>query len=128
MEKYMIRLWENICNSVAHQVVNVQILDHQNLTGIHITDFNIFSKHGWCTETRILLKEILSTMQLVSYLNLKGFKIKFDKKHPSNPNYKFWLDYISMEEILLHFIQAERDGNWVLQLESFSIILQSMTT
>ena len=47
--------------------------------------------------------------------------------HSDNPNFKMWSTYISMIEILLDFIRAERDGNWILHLEAFTAMLSWLT-
>jgi len=41
----------------------------------------------------------------------------------SNPNFKFWWEYMQMVEILLHFTRAQREGNWKLHLEAFRCML-----
>ena len=47
----------------------------------------------------------------------------FEIEHSDNPNFKLWSSYMSMVEILLDFIQAEREGNWNLHLEAFAAML-----
>ena len=38
-----------------------------------------------------------------------------------------WSTHINMVEILLDFIRAERDGNWILHLEAFAAVLPWVT-
>ena len=52
---------------------------------------------------------------------------KFDHVHHHNPNFPLWSTYMSMVEILIDFIRAERDGNWKLHLQSFSAMLSWLT-
>jgi len=52
---------------------------------------------------------------------------KFSKTHCGNPNFRIWLTYMDMVEILLDFIRAERDGNWTLHLDAFAVMLPWLT-
>ena len=52
---------------------------------------------------------------------------EFDQAHSDNPNFMLWSTYMSMAKILLGFIRAERDGNWILHLEAFTAMLQRPT-
>ena len=49
------------------------------------------------------------------------------KANSDNPNFKLWSSYMSMFEILLDFIRAEREGNWNLHLEAFAAMLPWLT-
>ena len=40
-----------------------------------------------------------------------------------NVNFSYWWSYVEMVETLLHFIRAERDGIWVLHVNSLSSML-----
>ena len=44
-----------------------------------------------------------------------------------NPNHAFWLQYLQLVEILLSFIRANRDGDWLLHLTLFEAMLPSLT-
>ena len=52
---------------------------------------------------------------------------KFNKMHSSIPNFRVWSTYVDMVEILMEFIRAERDDNWTLHLEVFSVMLPWLT-
>ena len=41
----------------------------------------------------------------------------------SNSNFKFWIDYMSMVEILLDFIRANREGDWGAHIDAFKRML-----
>ena len=44
---------------------------------------------------------------------------EFYKAHSDNPNFMLWSAYMSMVEIMLDFIRAERDGMQSFLMESF---------
>ena len=46
----------------------------------------------------------------------------FDKEI-QNPTFVYWRQYMSLVQILLRFIRAEREGNWDLHLSSFAAML-----
>ena len=46
----------------------------------------------------------------------------FDKEN-QNPTFVYWRQYMSLVQILLRFIRAEREGNWDLHLSSFAAML-----
>ena len=52
------------------------------------------------------LSNALNTQQVQSLMK------DFEREHSDNPNFKLWSSYMSMVEILLDFIRAEREGNW----------------
>jgi len=52
---------------------------------------------------------------------------EFDQAHSDIPNFMLWSTYMSMVEILLDFIRADMDGNWILHLEAFTAILPWLT-
>ena len=43
-----------------------------------------------------------------------------------NSTFMFWIQYLKFVDILLHFIRAEREGNWDLHLTSFQKMLPLM--
>ena len=49
------------------------------------------------------------------------------KTNSDNPNFKLRSSYMSMVEILLDLIRAEREGNWNLHLEGFAAMLPWLT-
>ena len=63
------------------------------------------------------LSNALNTQQVQSLMK------DFEREHSDNPNFKLWSSYMSMVEILLDFIRAEREGNWNLHLEAFAAML-----
>jgi hypothetical protein len=48
---------------------------------------------------------------------------KFDTSGSMNPTFKHWRQYMEMISILMGFMRAEREGNWLLHLELFSKML-----
>lgn len=52
---------------------------------------------------------------------------ELDNTYSGNLNFRLWTSYMEMVEILLAFIRAERDGNWVLHLEAFAEMLPWLT-
>ena len=63
------------------------------------------------------LSNALNTQQVQSLMK------DLEREHSDNPNFKLWSSYMSMVEILLDFIWAEREGNWNLHLEAFAAML-----
>ena len=47
---------------------------------------------------------------------------KFSKMHSSIPNFRIWLTYVDMVELLLELIRAERDDNWTQSGSIFCIV------
>lgn len=77
-------------------------------------------------------REDLSTSVDELSLALSGHTVQclldeFSAHHNGNPNFTLWTTYMTMVETLLAFIRAERDGNWLLHLESFAVILPWLT-
>ena len=64
--------------------------------------------------------------ELLNALNpqqMQSMMKDFEREHSDNPNFKLWSSYMSMVEILLDFIRAEREDNWNLHLEAFAAML-----
>ena len=70
-----------------------------------------------CTRFDSEVNSHTSTRKLVTTLIYSDQILKdFEREHSDNPNFKLWSSYMSMVEILLDFIWAEREGNWNLHL------------
>lgn len=65
--------------------------------------------------------ELLDCPQYVEKAN------EFHNMLKKNPNHAFWLQYLQLVEILLSFIRANRDGDWLLHLASFEAMLPWIT-
>ena len=62
-----------------------------------------------------MVKDIQDLKPLMNHFNLAG-KCQSD-------NFKFWLEYCEMVDLLLNFLAAERDSDWELHLETFQEML-----
>ena len=52
---------------------------------------------------------------------------EFNQAHSDNPYFMLLSTYMSMGEILLYFIRARRNSNWMLHLEAFTPMLPWLT-
>jgi len=52
---------------------------------------------------------------------------EFNQAHSDSPNFMLWSTHVATVEILLDFIRAERDGNWIQRLETFNAMLPCFT-
>ena len=64
---------------------------------------------------KVVIKNIQDLKPLMNHFNLAG-KCQSD-------NFKFWLEYCEMVDLLLNFLAAERDSDWELHLETFQEML-----
>ena len=48
---------------------------------------------------------------------------EFDESESAYPTFKFWRQYMKMVSILMGFVRADREGNWALHLELFSVVV-----
>ena len=97
---------------------------------------------GLWTETGVYVANTTQTMLdgKVYYRAVRGHPLTYEalatqvaniqvihQAHSDNPNFKMWSTYISMIEILLDFIRAERSGNWMQHVEAFTAMLPWFT-
>ena len=55
--------------------------------------------------------------------NLERLLQEFDKDQNDDLNFRLWSSYMTMVETLMDFTRAQREGNWVLHIESFAAMI-----
>ena len=74
------------------------------------------------------IKLLLTTMEehITNIDMLRPYMDTFDSEYATNPTFAFWRQYMSLVQVSLLFIRAEREGLWDLHLSTFQQILPWM--
>ncbi|XP_014670830.1 PREDICTED: uncharacterized protein LOC106811642 [Priapulus caudatus] len=88
----------------------------------------LFKKNGTRTrEPECLLNAVAEFNELLDRTEYVEKTDEFNTMLKQNPNNAFWLKYLEMVEILFAFVRANRDGDWLLHLDSFAAMLPWLT-
>ena len=71
----------------------------------------VFKNHNNADHTAKLCTAIDQLSDALRTKEVEYLMEEFDQAHSDNPNFMLWSTYISMVEILLDFIKAERIDN-----------------
>jgi len=111
---------------------NSWLAEHGHEHDVAVEEFaqsvgHVFKKHNNADHREKLCTAIDYLSYALRSEELESFMEEFDQVHCDNQNIMLWSTYMSMVEILLDFIKAERDGNWILHLEAFTAMLPWLT-
>ena len=96
-----------------------QILMPQFKTDLHKQD----PKTCQTLEDARASKDFDSLLDIVGSETFRQHLTVFVENRQSDPNFRFWWDYLRMVTVLLAFVRAQRAGLWTLHLESFREML-----
>lgn len=100
---------------------------HREVVAHRSAVLELFRQHGVRSRDESLVNAVMPFSEL---LDCPQYVEKADEFHnmlKKNPNHAFWLQYLQLVEILLSFIWANRDGDWLLHLASFEAMLPWLT-
>ena len=100
---------------------------HQELVVLRSAVSALFKKYGTRTRDECLLNAVTECNELLDRTEYVQKADEFHAMLKQNPNNAFWLQYLEMVEILLSFVRANRDGDWLLHLDSFAEMLPWLT-
>ena len=100
---------------------------HQELVVHRSAVSALFQKHGARTRDECLLNAVTACNELLDRTEYVEKAEEFHTMLKQNSNNAFWLQYLEMVEILFSFVRANRDGDWLLHLDSFAAMLPWLT-
>ena len=86
----------------------------------------LFKQHGARSHDESLVSAVTDLSELLASPDYVEKAKEFHSMLKKNPNNAFWLQYLELVEILF-FIRANRDGDWLLHLDSFEAMLPWLT-
>lgn len=87
----------------------------------------LFQKLGTRSRNECLVNAVAAFTETLDHPEYVKKANEFHSMLKQNPNNAFWLQYLEMVEKLFSFIQASRDGDWLLHLDLFAPMLPWMT-
>ena len=73
------------------------------------------------------VEKVSSLVKLLNGTAILELMNEYNNNQQDTPKFVLWQTYMKMVERLLNFIQANREGNWDLHLQSFADMLPWMT-
>lgn len=86
-----------------------------------------FRQHGARSRDESVVNTVTAFSELLDRPQYVEKADEFHDKLKKDPNHAFWLQYLQLVEILLSFIRANCDGDWLLHLASFEAMLPWLT-
>ena len=125
-----------------NRAIRAHKLTLEALTRLYLTSF----MHGKSKKVRLVIPNVVNLPETSVSLNIaqsndtkNALSFLFQSLDPflsdmqefysemvTNATFIFWKQYMDMVEILLCFIQAEREGNWLLHISTFQEMLPFM--